>query len=115
MATPVKRPTGRDEILDAVLDAAERLFATDGPANVSLRAIAQEAGVNYGLLHRHFGTREMLLDTLMQRYADRWLAELEAHHDYDAALDRLLGEPGEASENVQLLAWTLVADRDGRH
>src|SRR4051794_7055663 len=115
MATPVKRPTGRDEILDAVLDAAERLFAADGPADVSLRAIASEAGVNYGLLHRHFGTKEMLLDVLMQRYADRWLAELEGHHDYDAALERLLGESGEPSENLQLLAWTLVSDREGRH
>src|SRR5882757_6256399 len=107
MATGVKRPTGRDEILDAVLDAAERLFAANGPANVSLRAIAQEAGVNYGLLYRHFGTKEMLLDALMQHYADRWLSELKAHQDYDAALELLLGNSGEASENLQLLAWTL--------
>src|SRR3954447_20317660 len=115
MATPVKRPTGRDEILDAVLDAAKRLFALHGPANVSLRAIAEEAGVNYGLLHRRFGTKETLLDVLMQRYADRWLAEVEAHHDFDSAIDRLFGEGAEASENLQLLAWTLVSDRDGRH
>src|SRR5262249_33272750 len=116
MATAVKRPTGRDQILDAVLDAAERLFASSGPADVSLRAIAAEAGVNYGLVHRHFGTKDALFDRLMQRYAQRWLAELEEHRDYDAALDRLFGTDFEASPNLRLLAWTLLSTdspRDG--
>jgi AcrR family transcriptional regulator len=115
MATAVKRPTGRDQILDAVLDAAERLFASSGPADVSLRAIAAEAGVNYGLVHRHFGTKDALFDQLMQRYAQRWLAELEDHRDYDAALDRLLGGDFEASPNLRLLAWTLLSTDNARH
>jgi AcrR family transcriptional regulator len=115
MATTVKRPTGRDQILDAVLDAAERLFASAGPADVSLRAIAAEAGVNYGLVHRHFGTKDALFDQLMQRYAQRWLAELEDHRDYDAALDRLLGRDFETSPNLRLLAWTLLSTTDVQH
>jgi len=115
MATEVKRPTGRDQILDAVLDAAERLFAAAGPADVSLRAIAEEAGVNYGLVHRHFGTKDVLFDRLMQRYADRWLAQLGAHPDYDAALDQLLGASFDSSANLRLLAWTLLSARDERH
>jgi AcrR family transcriptional regulator len=113
MATAVKRPTGRDEILDAVLDAAERLFAAAGPTRVSLRAIAEEAGVNYGLVHRHFGTKDVLFDRLMQRYADRWLAELEADPDYDAALERFLGATFEGSANLRLLAWTLLSESGG--
>jgi AcrR family transcriptional regulator len=115
MATSVKRPTGREQILDAVLDAAERLFASAGPADVSLRAIAAEAGVNYGLVHRHFGTKDALFDQLMQRYAERWLAELEEHGDYDAALDRLIGSDFEASPNLRLLAWTLLSSNNAQH
>src|SRR4051812_39804951 len=111
MATEVKRPTGREEILDAVLDAAERLFAAAGPADVSLRAIAQEAGVNYGLVHRHFGTKDVLFERLMQRYTDRWLARLADEPDYDAALDQLLGPDLEGSPYLRLLAWTLLSAR----
>src|SRR3954466_7316163 len=112
MATAVKRPTGRDEILDAVLDAAERLFAAAGPADVSLRAIAQEAGVNYGLVHRHFGTKDELFDRLMQRYAERWTARLERGEiDYDGALEQMLGTGRDVGAYLRLLAWTMLADR----
>ena len=111
MATEVKRPTGRDQILDAVLDAAERLFAAAGPAGVSLRAIAQEAGVNYGLVHRHFGSKDALFERVLERYTDRWQARLEGL-DYLGALDELLGPTPDAGPYLRLLAWTLLADRD---
>jgi len=114
MATDVKRPTGREEILDAVLDAAERLFAAAGPGDVSLRAIANDAGVNYGLVHRHFGTKDALFDRLLQRYADRWTARLEGL-DYQAAFDELLGSGPETGPYLRLLAWTLLSDRQDGH
>jgi TetR/AcrR family transcriptional regulator, repressor for neighboring sulfatase len=111
MATDVNRPQGRNEILDAVLDAAEQLFATAGPFDVSLRAIAQAAGVNYGLVHRHFGTKDALFERLLQRYADRW-AERLRELDYQGALDELLGADPETGAYVRLLAWTLLSDRE---
>jgi AcrR family transcriptional regulator len=111
MATDVNRPQGRDEILDAVLDAAEKLFTTAGPFDVSLRAIAQAAGVNYGLVHRHFGTKDALFERLLQRYADRWGARLR-ELDYEGALDELLGADLETGAYVRLLAWTLLSDRE---
>lgn len=118
MATDVKqRPTGRDEIVDAVLDAADRLFSQEGPGNVSLRAIARAADVNYGLVHRHFGTRDELLDRLLARYADRWGAMLERDDlDYEAALQELLGPPADSRETgayMRLLAWTLLSSAEG--
>lgn len=117
MATSVKwnaagnRPTGRTEIIDAVLDAGERLFAASGPADVSLRAIAREADVNYGLVHRHFGTKDEVFDQLLQRYADRWAAQLATGTDYIAALDRLFGRGLQTGAYLRLLAWTLLSDR----
>jgi AcrR family transcriptional regulator len=113
MATPpVKRPTGREEILDAVLDAAERLFAEAGPGEVSLRAIATEAGVNYGLVHRHFGTKDALFDRLLRRYEERWTAQLGARPDYDRALDTLLGPAPDVGAYLRLLAWTMLSGDD---
>ncbi len=116
-ASPVSaaRPTGRDEVTDAVLDASERLFAAAGPADVSLRAIARDAGVTYGLVYRHFGTKDVLLDRLLMRYAERWKDHLGAEPDYANALGELLGDSFDTGPYLRLLAWTLltgVPDRD---
>jgi len=40
-----------------VLAAAERLFTANGPANVTMDAVAAEAGVGKGTLFRRFGDR----------------------------------------------------------
>lgn len=97
-----------------MLDAAERLFAAAGPTEVSLRAIAQEAGVNYGLVHRHFGTKDELFDRLLARYAERWTSRLDAGASYDEALETLLGPTPDSGAYLRLLAWTLLSDRDKR-
>jgi AcrR family transcriptional regulator len=46
---------------DRLLDAAVRAFSADGP-DVTLDAIAKEAGVGIGTLYRHFPTREALVE-----------------------------------------------------
>ncbi len=102
------RPTGRDEVTDAVLDAAERLFAAAGPNEVSLRAIAEEAGVTYGLVYRHFGTKDALLERLLARYAERWKDQLGDDPDYGRALNQLLGPTFDTGPYLRLLGWTLL-------
>jgi AcrR family transcriptional regulator len=54
--TPAVRATR-----DALLASAVELFAEHGPASVSIRDIARHAGVNHGLVHRHFGSKDDLL------------------------------------------------------
>ena len=54
------RPKGKDEVMNAILDAATLLFAERGVRAVSVRDIAQKAAVNHGLVHRHFGSKENL-------------------------------------------------------
>lgn len=44
-----------------LLDVAVRAFSHDGP-DVTLDAIARQAGVGIGTLYRHFPTREALVD-----------------------------------------------------
>lgn len=113
---PGARPTGRDEITDAVLDAAERLFAAAGPNEVSLRTIAQEAGVTYGLVYRHFGTKDELLERLLARYAERWAEHLGDEPDYTQAIEDLMGASFDTGPYLRLLAWSLLngpSDREG--
>jgi len=54
---------------EALLDAATKLFGEAGPAAVSTRQIAAEAGVNSGLIHRHFGTKDAMLREVLERLA----------------------------------------------
>jgi TetR/AcrR family transcriptional regulator, repressor for neighboring sulfatase len=64
------KPMGKDEVVAAVLEAASELFAEKGPAATSIREVAARAGVNHGLLHRHFGSKSQLLAATLQHLAD---------------------------------------------
>src|SRR5690606_8683349 len=71
---------------DAILDAAERLFAEQGHDNTSMRQITQAAGVNLSAVNYHFGSKYALVDAVFQRRLDaltderlRILDELEAN------------------------------------
>ncbi len=71
MAPTGKKPIGREAVRAAVIKAAAELFSANGVEAVSVRDIAARANVNYGLIHRHFGTKENLLrevhNTLLER------------------------------------------------
>jgi AcrR family transcriptional regulator len=59
----VPRPSQRDRILDAYTE----LVVTSGPETVTLEAVATAAGVSKGGLLYHFGSREALLEGLLER------------------------------------------------
>jgi TetR/AcrR family transcriptional regulator, repressor for neighboring sulfatase len=84
------KPLGKEEVVAAVLVAAGELFAEKGPAATSIREVAARAGVNHGLLHRHFGSKRRLLAATLQHLADSAMAlresgapleQLEAAHE----------------------------------
>jgi AcrR family transcriptional regulator len=58
-ARPLRADAQRNR--DRLLEVAVRAFSRDGP-DVTLDAIAKEAGVGIGTLYRHFPTREALID-----------------------------------------------------
>ncbi len=58
-AWPLRADAQRNR--DRLLEVAVRAFSRDGP-DVTLDAIAKEAGVGIGTLYRHFPTREALID-----------------------------------------------------
>jgi TetR/AcrR family transcriptional regulator, repressor for neighboring sulfatase len=68
-ATANAIPTGRDEVIAAILDSAGQLFDERGPAASSIRDIAARARVNHGLVFRHFGTKEQLVAAVLDHLA----------------------------------------------
>ena len=50
--------TARSTAEEALLDAAERLLVEVGYAGITTRRLAEEAGVNHGLVHYYFGSNE---------------------------------------------------------
>jgi len=51
---------------NAIMQAAERLFADKGYARVSTAEIAEAAGVSKGLVHHHFTSKQELLRQILE-------------------------------------------------
>ncbi|MGW5574183.1 helix-turn-helix domain-containing protein [Nocardia thailandica] len=62
-------PVGRDAVAAAVLSAAADLYAERGPAATSIRDVAERAGVNHGLVFRHFGAKDALVAAVLNHLA----------------------------------------------
>ena len=58
--TPAENRTvrGPDAVRRSLIDAAKSLMGMRSPRQVSGRELAQHAGVNYGLIHHYFGTKD---------------------------------------------------------
>ena len=66
---PVRRPgrrSGPTVSRGDILAAARRLFAERGYDGATIRAIAQEAGVDAALVHHFFGTKEQVFVAAME-------------------------------------------------
>lgn len=64
-------PRGRNEVVAALVDAAGRELAAKGVAGTSVRAVAAAAGVNHGLVHRHFGSKDAMVAAVLDDLAER--------------------------------------------
>jgi len=58
-----------EETRARLLNAAEQLFAEHGISGTTLRALTKAAGVNLAAVHYHFGSKEGLLDAVVERRA----------------------------------------------
>jgi AcrR family transcriptional regulator len=67
----------------ALLDATERLLIEVGHAGITTRRLAEEAGVNHGLVHYYFGSIENLLARVLERYTAELTARQRAMYATD--------------------------------
>jgi AcrR family transcriptional regulator len=84
----------------ALIDAAAKLFATEGVEAVSIRAINAEAGLGAASAHYHFGSKDAILDAVLLDAGSGVLARIHdlAEHAVDS------GAVPSAKALVELLA-----------
>ena len=59
-----------------LLDAARALLPRTGVSGLRLRQVSRRAGVNLGLFHYHFGSKEAFTARLLQELYEEFFAEL---------------------------------------
>jgi AcrR family transcriptional regulator len=74
----MKHPVAESSTTKEILDAAERLLVEVGYADISTRRLAEEAGVNHGLVHYYFGSMEHLFLAVLERYTGRLIERQRA-------------------------------------
>ena len=107
--------TRRSAAEAALLDAAERLLLDVGAAGITTRRVAEEAGVNHGLVHYYFDSVENLLARVLERFTDELIARQRELYAADIpfiekwrAAMRYLEEDGPYQKvwfELQALAW----------
>ncbi|MFC7586737.1 TetR/AcrR family transcriptional regulator [Nonomuraea antimicrobica] len=89
--------SGRDpDRRRALLDAADRVIMKEGP-EVSMAAIAAEAGITKPILYRHFGDKHGLYQALADRHVRTVIAQLRPRLAAPGARDGARG--GGAAES----------------
>lgn len=69
---------------EALLDAAERLLVAEGYASVTTRRVAENAGVNHGLVHYYFGSMEELFVQVLERFTQELIERQRAMYTQEA-------------------------------
>jgi AcrR family transcriptional regulator len=111
------------ETEQALLDAAERLLVEVGAAGITTRRVADEAGVNHGLVHYYFGSVEQLLVRVLERFTERLIERQSRMYAADepfvekwrTAMHYLVSEDATYEKiwlELQALAWNNAGLRD---
>jgi len=110
------KTAARSAAEEALLDAAEQLLVEVGYARITTRRVAEEAGVNHGLVHYYFGSNENLLVRALERFTERlierqrelYAADLPFIEKWRTAIQFLISEDvtyEKAWMELQALAW----------
>jgi AcrR family transcriptional regulator len=108
-----------DEARRLILDAAETRLQTVGPGGIRLQDVADDVGVSHPTILHHFGSREALVEAVVQRalavlqqdIVKAWDKEKFEAPDAAALLRRVeatLGDEGHA----RLVAWLALEGRN---
>jgi AcrR family transcriptional regulator len=120
---PGPKTQARSAAEEALLDAAERLLAGAGYPAVTTRRLAQEAGLNHGLVHYYFGSNENLLVHALERFTGRliarqrqlYAADLPFAQKWRTAIRYLVSQDASYEKiwlELQALAWNNASIRE---
>ena len=110
-STPPK-VRGKNQAVEALIEAAIELTSRKGPEGFSVREVAALAGVNHGLVHRHFGGKSELIRAAMNAMGAR-IAQLVRTDDWSGnvssrVFEALKGDP----RYLACLAWMMLSNKD---
>lgn len=80
---PAGASEGRRGAVEALLDAAERLLIEQGYAAITTRKLADQAGINHGLVHYYFGSMEEVMVQVLERFTARLIERQRAMYSSD--------------------------------
>ena len=111
-----RKTAARTAAEEALLDAAERLLVSVGYAGITTRKLADEAGINHGLVHYYFGSNENVLVRVLERFTGRlitrqrvlYAADLPFADKWRTAMHYLVSEDVSYQKiwlELQALAW----------
>ena len=80
----VKRQRSTTQTIDLILTAAERVVMRDGVMRLTIDAVAREAKLSKGGVLYHFGTKEALIQAMLERLIQYCEREIEAHQQHDS-------------------------------
>jgi len=84
ITTAPARPSGKEQVTEAIREATLELAEELPPWQVTVRAIADRAGIKHPEVHRYFGTKEALFLSIGEESVLE-LSELE-----DSSIDELI-------------------------
>lgn len=94
-----KREENREMKRQAIVEAAERLFLTQGFEETTMNRVAKESGLSKGLLFYYFGTKESLALEILRGYTE---AQTKALMGLSATLK------GSGRERLEALLLSIV-------
>lgn len=97
-ATADTRPYHHGDLSRALVEAARRILETEGPAALSLRAVAREAGVSPAAPYHHFKDKSELLEAVAH---EGWMA-------LDLALTAARAKASDSNERMTSLGVAYV-------
>jgi TetR/AcrR family transcriptional regulator len=119
---PARKTPARSSAEEALLDAAERLLIEVGHGGITTRRLAQEAGLNHGLVHYYFGSVDNVLVRALERFTDRltqrqramYAADMPFIEKWRTAMRYLLEDAPYQKiwMELQALAWSKPEMRD---
>lgn len=84
ISAPPATTRSRVDTEEKLISATAQLLGEIGPRALSVRAIAERAGVNHGLVHHYFGGKDALLQAAMERLV---------HEHFDYAMAQSKSQP----------------------
>ncbi|GAL60153.1 putative transcriptional regulator [Pseudescherichia vulneris NBRC 102420] len=102
---------------DSLLDAAENVLGREGAAALSFGAIATEAGISKASVQSVFGSREKVLDALLDRWLnkeqERYRTLLPENADAKARLLTHISATQQETSEAGIRTLTLLAAQAG--